>query len=104
MSMKRILHIGHTDLRLFLRRKSSYLWLFVMPLIFIYLMGFSNHGPDAAGNRRPLLVVHDDDTNFLGRIVSDELGARGLRLLKTNEAAEAASEIYIPADFTSRML
>jgi len=104
MNPTRIFHIGHTDLRIFLRHKSAYLWLFVMPLAFVYFMGFTNRGQDAPGNRRPLLLMHNDDTNFLGRIFSEELGAQGLRLLKTNESAEAAAEIFIPADFTQRTL
>jgi ABC-type multidrug transport system permease subunit len=100
--MKRIADIGHTDLKLFLRWKSLYLWIFLMPLAFVYFMGFANHGPDAPGNRRPNLFVDNADTNFLGRIFCDELGAQGLRLVKTNE--DAAGEIHIPADLTERML
>jgi hypothetical protein len=45
MALKRILDIGHTDLRLFLKHKSAYVWLFVMPLAFVYFMGFANRGP-----------------------------------------------------------
>lgn len=102
--MRRILNIGHTDLRLFLRRKSSFIWLFLMPLAFIYFMGFANHGPDAPGNRRPRVLVENADTNFLGRIFGEELGAQGLRLLQPGETADAAGEIRIPADFTSRAM
>ncbi len=102
--MNRILDIGHTDVRLFLRRKSSYIWLFAMPLAFIYFMGFANRGPNAPGNRHPPLLVRNTDTNFLGRIFSEELGAQGLWLLKPEESARAAGEISIPADFTDRVL
>ncbi len=102
--MNRILYIGHTDLRLFLRRKSSYLWLFAMPLAFVYFMGFANRGPNAPGNRHPPLVVENADTNFLGRIFSEELGAQGLWLLKPEESVKAASHICIPADFSDRIL
>jgi len=43
--MKRILDIGYTDLRLFFKHKSAYVWLFVMPLLFVYFMGFGNRVP-----------------------------------------------------------
>jgi ABC-2 type transport system permease protein len=102
--MTRILDIGHTDLRLFLRHKTSFIWLFLMPLAFIYFTGFANRGPDAPGNRRPPLFVENADTNFAGRIFCEELGAQGLRLLKPDQAGDAAGEIHVPADFTSRLL
>lgn len=102
--MKHILNIGHTELRLFLRRKSSYIWLFAMPLAFVYFMGFANRGPGAPANRQPALLVKNADTGFLGRIFCQELGAQGLRLLKPEEADSAAGEIEIPPDLTSRLL
>ena len=63
--MKRILDIGHTDLRLFFKHKSAYVWLFVMPLLFVYFMGFGNRGPGKAYNRTPPVLVENADTNFL---------------------------------------
>jgi ABC-type multidrug transport system permease subunit len=75
-----------------------------MPLAFIYFTGFANRGQDDPANRRPRLLVANADTNFLGRIFTEELGAQGLRLLKPEEAGDAAGEIRIPADFTSRAL
>jgi hypothetical protein len=38
--MRTVLLLGHTDLRLFLREKTSYIWLFAIPLAFTYFMGF----------------------------------------------------------------
>lgn len=102
--MRHVLNIGHTELRLFLRRKSSYLWLFVMPLAFVYFMGFANRGPGDPSNRRPRLLVRNQDTNFLGRIFVDELGAQGLQLVDASHAEDAAGEIDVPADLTQRML
>ena len=71
--MKRLLAIGHTDLRLFLKRKSAYVWFFVMPLAFIYIMGFANRGPGDPYNHSPPVRIENEDTNFLGRIFLDEL-------------------------------
>ena len=102
--MKRILDIGHNDVSLFLRRKSSYVWLFVMPLAFIYFMGFANRGPGDPSNRKPPVVVENADTNFLGRVFLDELGAQGMWLLDPTNRGTAARVIRIPAEFTSYAL
>ncbi len=102
--MKRILDIGHNDVSLFLRRKSSYVWLFVMPLAFIYFMGFANRGPGDPSNRKPPVVVENADTNFLGRVFLDELGAQGMWLLDPTNRGTAARVIRIPAEFTSNAL
>jgi len=102
--MRRILTIGHNDLRLFLKRKSSFIWLFLVPLVFIYLMGFAARGPNDPANRHPPLFIDNQDTNFLGRIFVDELSAQGLWRVKPEERDSAAGEIRIPADFTGNIL
>ena len=102
--MRRILDIGHNDFRLFMKRKSAYVWLFLVPLAFVYFMGFAMHGPDDPANRRPAIRVDNQDTNFLGRLFVEELGAQGLRRLKPEDKESAAGELRIPADFTARVL
>ncbi|MGA3143875.1 MAG: ABC transporter permease [Verrucomicrobiota bacterium] len=102
--MKRILDIGHTDLRLFLKHKSAYVWLFAMPLAFVYFMGFANHGPGKPYNRTPPVLVENADTNFLGRIFLDELSSQNMWLLDPTNRETAARVIRIPADFTGRIL
>jgi ABC-type multidrug transport system permease subunit len=102
--MKNILAIGHNDLRLFLKRKSSYIWLFLVPLVFIYLMGFAARGPNDPANRHPPLFIENQDTNFLGRLFVDELSAQGLWRVKPEDRDSAAGEIRIPADFTGKIL
>jgi ABC-type multidrug transport system permease subunit len=102
--MRRVLDIGHNDLRLFLRRKSSYVWLFVMPLAFVYFMGFANRGPGDPSNRKPPVLVENLDTNFLGRVFLDELGAQGMWLLNPTNRETAARGIRIPAEFTRNAL
>ena len=102
--MKRILDIGHTDLRLFLKHKSAYVWLFVVPLAFVYFMGFANRGPGNPYNRTPPVLVENADTNFLGRIFLDELSSQNMWLLDPTNRETAARIIRIPADFTSRIL
>jgi len=99
--MKRILNIGHTDLRLFLKHKSAYVWLFVVPLAFVYFMGFANRGPGNPFNRTPPVLVENADTNFLSRIFLDELSAENMWLLDPTNREAAVRVIRIPADLTA---
>jgi hypothetical protein len=102
--MRRILDIGHTDLRLFLKSKSAYIWLFAVPLAFVYFMGFANRGPGNPYNRRPPVLVENHDTNFLGRVFLDELDTQGMWLLDPTNREAAARTIRIPEDFSRKVL
>ncbi len=102
--MRRILDIGHNDFRLFLKHKSAYIWLFAVPLAFIYFMGFANRGPGDPYNRQPPVLVENLDPDFLGRVFLDELGVQGMRVLGPANHESAARTIRIPADFTSQVL
>ena len=102
--MKRVLDIGHNDLRLFFKHKSAYVWLFGIPLAFVYFMGFASRGPGDPYNRKPPVVIENQDTNFLSRVFLDELGAQGMWLLDPTNKDTAARVIRIPPDFTSRIL
>lgn len=102
--MKQLFAIGHNDLRLFLKHKSAYVWLFVMPLAFVYFMGFASRGPGDPYNRHPPVLIENQDTNFMGRIFLDELSAQNLWLLNPTNRESAARVIRIPPDFTSNVL
>lgn len=102
--MRHILAIGHNDLRLFLRKKSSYVWLFVIPLAFVYFMGFASRGPGRPYNRTPPVLLENQDTNFLSRIFLEALGAQGMWILDPTNRETAARVLEIPADFTSKVL
>ena len=98
--MKRILDLGHTDLRLFFKHKSAYVWLFVVPLAFVYFMGFANRGPGHPYNRTPPVLIENADTNFLSRIFLDELAAQDMWILDPTNRETAARIIRIPANLT----
>jgi ABC-type multidrug transport system permease subunit len=102
--MKRILDIGHTDLRLFMKHPSAYVWLFVVPLAFVYFIGSANRGAGDPYNRTPPVLIENADTNFLGRIFLDELASQKMWLLDPTNRETAARVIRIPADFTSKIL
>jgi ABC-2 type transport system permease protein len=102
--MKRILDIGHTDLRLFFKNRSAYVWLFIVPLAFVYFIGSANRGAGDPYNRTPPVLIENADTNFLGRIFLDELASQKMWLLDPTNRETAARVIRIPADFTSKIL
>ena len=102
--MKRILDIGHTDLRLFFKHKSAYVWLFVVPLAFVYFMGFASRAPGKAYNRTPPVLIENTDTNFLGRIFLDELKSQDMWVLDPTNCEQAVRIIRIPAGFTANAL
>lgn len=102
--MKRICDIGYNDFRLFMKSRSAYIWLFAVPLAFVYFMGFANRGPGDPYNRRPPVRVENLDPNFLGHVFLEELGAQEMRLIQPTNHESAARTIRIPADFTARVM
>lgn len=102
--MRHVLDIGHNDLRLFLKSKTAYVWLFLMPLAFVYFMSFASRAPGDPANRRPAVLIENQDTNFLGRLFLEELNAQGMRVVDRTNNEAAARGIRIPADFTSNVL
>jgi ABC-type multidrug transport system permease subunit len=102
--MRALLDIGHNDLRLFFKSRSAYVWLFLIPLAFVYFMGAANRGPGDPSNRKPSVVMDNQDTNFLGQIFLEELGAQGMWLLSPTNRETAARGIRVPPDFTAKVL
>ena len=101
--MKSILDIGHTDLRLFFKNRSAYIWLFVVPLAFVYFIGAANRGAGRPYNRTPPVLIENADTNFLSQIFLDELSSQHMWLLDPTNRETATRVIQIPADFTAKI-
>ncbi len=102
--MRQVFLIGHHDAWMFLRERSSYIWLFVVPLVFVYFMGLAVRGPGGPEVPRPTVLIENDDPGFLGRVFLKELGEQGLDVVGRNDAAKAQRGIAIPADFTRCVL
>ncbi len=102
--MKNICAIGHNDLRLFMKSKAAYIWLFAVPLAFTYFMGFAIRGPGDPSNRKPPVLVENHDAGFLGQVFLDELDTQGMWLLNPTNRETAARTIRIPTNFTSQVL
>jgi hypothetical protein len=102
--MKHVLLIGHHDARLFLRERTSYIWLFVVPMVFVYFMGLAARGPGGPSVARPTVLIDNRDGGFLGRIFVNELGEQGLNVVGPQDGKDADRGITVPADFTQRVL
>ncbi|MBM4090671.1 MAG: hypothetical protein FJ276_14805, partial [Planctomycetes bacterium] len=103
-ALRNILVLGHHDVRLFLRDRGSYIWLFVVPLAFTYFLSYAARGPGGPADARPALVLDNRDTGFLGAVFARELGEQGLTLRAPDEAGDAPRGITVPEDFTQRVL
>lgn len=101
--MSRMLTIALNDLRLFLRDRPAWFWLFGSPLLFAFFMGFANRGPGSPANPKPRVVIENHDAGFMGGIFLKELGMQGLQAV-TNGQKNVEAEIQIPAGFTSNLL
>jgi len=103
--MSQILHIGINDLRVFLKDKSAFVWLLVMPIAFAYFMGFvMGGGPGDPSNARPEIVIQNSDEGFMSQLFLEVLGEEGLRAVDAEKAESAKRGLEIPEDFTEKIL
>jgi ABC-type multidrug transport system permease subunit len=101
--MNAALVIGHNDLRVFLRTRLAWVWLFIVPLAFVYFMGFANRAPGDPANPRPPVQVENHDSGLLSRVLLEELGAQGMQVVDPARGG-ATRGLRIPPDFTARVL
>jgi ABC-type multidrug transport system permease subunit len=101
--MKAALLIGHNDIRLFLREKVGYVWLFVVPVLFSFFTGFANQGPGSPSSPQPPVLVENLDEGPLGALLIEALTAQDLNTVAPTNAVDAQRGVRIPADFTARL-
>ena len=102
--MKNIFEIAINDVRLFLKDKSGYVWLFLAPLGFIYFTGIPSNGPERApSNPRPSLAIENLDEGFMGKLLMTEMDTQGMRILEGESTEKADRRIVIPSDFTQKV-
>lgn len=101
--MNPILTIATNDLRVFLKDKGGYVWLFVMPVVFIYLFGSAMTGSGEPSDPRVTVAVTNDDEGYLGALFVAQLEQEGFAISTGNENEEPVRTIRIPADFTQNV-
>lgn len=102
--MRNILFIGHHDVRLFLSDRAAYVWLFVLPGMIMFMMGFMVRGATGPNVARPVVVVENRDQGFLGRVFRRALGEEDLTVVGSDQAEGADRRLVVPEDFTARVL
>ncbi len=107
--MNAIWVIASNDLRVFLKDKGGYVWLFGMPLIFMYLFGSAMIGSDQEPrNPKPRVVIENQDAGYLGELFVEQLEQEGFSVVQPDAESDAGkgtkeNAILIPADFTARV-
>ncbi|TWT82538.1 ABC-2 family transporter protein [Planctomycetes bacterium CA13] len=102
--MNTIWVIASNDLRVFLKDKGGYFWLFVMPLVFIYFFGTAIHGGSGPPkDPRPTVFVQNEDRGYIGAVFLEQLEQEGFRLVDSEEGGDAVRTIRIPADLTEKV-
>ncbi len=102
--MRTILLLGLHDVRLFLRDRASYLWLFVIPMAFVAMMSLAAPRQGNPQDARPRVVIDNRDAGFMGRVFLKELGQQGLDIVTPENPRDARRGVTVPADFTERIL
>lgn len=102
--MSAIWIIASNDLRVFLKEKWGYVWLFLMPLLFVYFFGTAMRGGNGQpSDPRPTVSIENSDDGYLGAIFVDLLEAEGLRVLDPSGDESSDRTIVIPEDFTAKV-
>jgi ABC-type Na+ efflux pump permease subunit len=107
VNYRAVLFLAREDLRLLLRSKETWLWTFLMPVVFFYFMGMMlGEWGRPPGSTEELAVVVPDDAGFLadelaGRLLEQHLDARTVR-----EPTDAPGErrLVVPSGLTAAVL
>jgi ABC-2 type transport system permease protein len=101
------LYLARKDLRLMLRERHTWVWVFIMPIVFFYFIGtvtggFSRPGPAV---ERIGLYAPDKDDLLVGQL-QRRLEAQGYKVIRVDEPALPAytRRIRAPAGFTESVL
>ncbi len=101
--LRNALYLARKDLRLMLRERHTWAWVFVMPMVFFYFIGTVTGGfsrPRTSVERIALYVPEKDD--LLASQLQRRLEAQGYRVDRVDERklASYARRIYVPEGFT----
>ena len=102
--MSSILFIFRNDLKQMLRERETLIWLFVMPIVFIFFIGNVTGSGESLGSRskQKLAVELPDDAGLLADQLALRLGERDFTLVPPDSAefATVARRLTVPAAFT----
>ena len=95
------LYLTYRDLKYLLPRRETWLWTFVMPIIFFYFIGNVTGGFGRHEKRDPLAVLVPPDAGFLAGELIRRLEQRNFQVVHTENFFR---ELRIPPGFTASVL
>ena len=103
--------LARTDLKLALKDRSVFLWLFIMPVVFFYFIGTVTQGGMSFGDTTAKLLVENRDGDFLSQHLEARLEDDLFSIIRPEEipATEEGQEpedhrrLIIPANFTAQL-
>ncbi len=105
--LRRSWFIATRDLGHMLRARETILWLFIMPILFIYFIGTitSRFGRGEGPGADVLVLQAPDEAGFLVDRIARYLEANDYRVIRRTSESEPASRLLaIPAGFTGSVL
>jgi ABC-type multidrug transport system permease subunit len=103
-SLRQIALIAAADFKLTLKERSTILWIFAMPLVFMVFFGLTFRG-GGGGQAKAGLMIENADTGFVSRALVAELRKEPLEIVDSLKAGEkAVRTLVIPADFSEKVL
>lgn len=95
------IYLAYRDLLYLLPRRETWMWTFIMPIVFFYFIGNVTGGFGTHEKRDPLAVLVPSDAGFLADELIHRLEQRNFQILHTEKFFR---ELRIPPGFTATVL
>jgi ABC-type Na+ efflux pump permease subunit len=94
------------ELRSTLRQRETWLWTFVMPIVFFYFFGAIQGDRQRGVTKDALVLQAPPDAGFLADAIERRLGERDYAVERIAAAPEQPADrrVEVPSDFTARVL
>lgn len=105
--MRDALFLARMDLRILFRNKATWLWAFVMPVMFFYFIGTVTGGSRRPAGKPAVAVLIPPDAGYLAGQLVRRLEERGYRVEQVDSEQRLAGfsrRLRVPADFTASAL
>jgi ABC-type Na+ efflux pump permease subunit len=106
--LRNTLFILQKELRYTLRARETILWVFVMPIVFVYFIGTVTGNMSGSGSRQDVLAVwHGADSGFLEEELQQRLRERDYNVVvvdSLHKLERYSRRLMVPAGFTDSVL
>jgi ABC-type Na+ efflux pump permease subunit len=104
-ALRGALFIARADLAILFRAKETWLWSFVMPIVFFWAIGTITAGfGGGSGARDRIGLVAPADAGYLAAHLAARLERAGLDVVQGPAAEKERNRLTLPAGFTAQML